>query len=265
MKSLRLSLVAFMALSFIAGIAGAQLSHEAGGNSTPVFDFAPPGTLYDNDVNNGTTSLASQNSDTTFTARTADDFTLDGTSCASGVFDITTIRVQTTQGPAQAFGIELYDDNGMGTAPTPDDSIVPIFSFAETGQTNLGPFGALTAFEVSFDATGTQLAADTVYWISAFGVNGALNTAGFNNFFAASAGAAGTTANGVIIAPGAGVATWTLVDAVIGPPALAFSFAIDGECAVAAGLPIPTLGGTGIALMLLLLAASAFFVMRRSA
>lgn len=266
MKPLRLAIFAFLAVFLTAAIAGAQLTSDATGDNTTLNDFAPPGTLYDNDVSDMVTSLASQDSDGTFLARTADDFTIDGMGCDSGQFDLSTIRVQIVQNDAapQAFGIELYDDDGTGTSPSPTDAIMPIASAVEVTQMNLGPFGIGTSlFEASFDATGTQLAGDTVYWISAFGTNGALNAAGFNNFFASSAGAAGTTPNGVIIAPGAGVAMWTAVDAVIGPPPLAFSFAIDGECAPLVGLPIPTIGGFGVAVMLLLLAVSALFVMRR--
>lgn len=197
--------------------------------------YVPPGTLYDNEQSNGSTSLASQNSSGTLTARSADDFSIPAGGCASGLFDITQIRIQMVQADAapQAFAVDLYDDNGSGTAPTPADSISPIATVAQTSQTNLGVFGAGTSiFEASFVPVGLQLSADTTYWISGYGSDPAANPSGFNNFFAASNGFAATTDNGVIIAPGAGVANWTAVDAVIGPPALAFSFAIDGTCAV---------------------------------
>jgi len=51
--------------------------------------YVPAGTLYDNEQSDGSTSLASANSSGTFTARSADDFTIPGTGCASGLFDIT--------------------------------------------------------------------------------------------------------------------------------------------------------------------------------
>jgi hypothetical protein len=165
--------------------------------------------------------------------------------------------VQADSAP-QPFGIEIYADNGSGTAPTPADAIVPIASAAQTSQTNLGAFGAGTSlFEASFDTPGLELAADTVFWISSFGATGASNSGGFNNFFATSAGAPSTSPNGVIIAPNSGVTNWTLVQDVVGPPALHFSFAIDGVCAalVTPVSEVPTLsiwalGGLALALSL---------------
>lgn len=221
-----------VALASFGGLAHAQLVHNAIGPAV-VADFAPPGNLYDNDVSNITTSLASQNSTGTLTARTADDFVIPSAGCVSNTFNITNVRVQMVQNDAapQAFGLELYDDNGMGTAPTPAGAITPIAAFTQTTQANLGMFAAGTSlFEASFATTGLQLQGGVVYWLSAFGVDAAANAASFNNFFAASDGAVGTTDNGVVIAPGAGVATWTPVEAVIGAPPLAFSFALDGAC-----------------------------------
>ncbi|MEM7350860.1 MAG: hypothetical protein AAF657_08650 [Acidobacteriota bacterium] len=260
-------------------IAALLLALPAFGQSTTLFstvgpgfvqpdDFAPPGNLFDNDVANGTTSLASQNSTGTFFARTADDFTIDNAAqgCASGIYEVTEVRVQATQADAaaQAFGVDLYD--GDASTPLPINAAAPFATLVETGQTNLGPFGVgTTLFEASFGGAGTILSGDTVYWLSAFGTDGAANPAGFNNFFAASNGAAGTTPNGVIIAPDAGVATWTAVDAVIGPPPLAFSFAIDGFC-VAPETPtidIPTLGQFGLVAMLLSLVGAGLYRIRR--
>lgn len=251
----------------LAGFAQAQPAPgiQAQGSGTPTAEvYNPPGTLWDNDVNNGTTSLASQDSTGAFLARTADDFTLDGANCASGIFDITRIRAQIVQnqGAPQAFGIELYDDNGSGTAPTPANAIVPIASFPESSQVLLGPFGVLQIFEASFNTPGFSLTAGT-YWISAFGANGAANAGGFNNFFAASNGAPATLPNGVIIAPNAGVANWTPVEQVIGPPPLHFSFAIDGTCRVVVQEEIPTLDTLGLTLLVLLLAGGAFWFLRR--
>lgn len=259
--------VAVAALLASGGAANAQLASQGMGPGEGVAspqDFAPPGTLYDNDVSDMTTSLASQNSSGTFLARSADDFTIDSAGCASGVFDITAVRIQMVQSDAapQAFGIEFYGDNGSGTAPTPADSIVPIAAFTETGQTNLGVFGVGTSlFEASFSTAGLQIAGDTVYWISGFGSNAAANPSGFNNFFASSAGAPSTTANGVIIAPNAGVATWTPVESVIGPPALHFAFAIDGQCATLN--EIPTLGPWGLAALSALLGLFGLTILRR--
>lgn len=196
--------------------------------------YVPPGSLYDSGQSNGTTSLVSQDDDTGgWFARTADDFSIPAGECATGQFDISQIRIQMTQQNAvpQAFGLDLFADNGAGTAPFAPGGVPPMDSFIEASQTNLGPFGGTTTlFEASFDTTGLTLSADTTYWVSGFGSDGAANGAGFNNYFAASEGALGSAANGVIVAPGAGVADWALVDAIIGPPALAFSFAIDGEC-----------------------------------
>lgn len=110
-------------------------------------------------------------------------------------------------------------------------------------------------FEASFDTPGLELDADTVYWISAFGATAASNASIFNNYFASSAGASGTTANGVVIAPEVGVLNWTPVENVIGPPPLAFSFAIDGECAE----PIPVMHPAALILFMALL----FFIASR--
>lgn len=233
--------------------------------------YVPPGTLYDNEQGNNTTSLASQNSSGTLTARSADDFTIDGTGCTSGLFDITQIRIQMVQSDAapQAFGVDLYADNGSGTAPTPANAITPINTFTETSQTVFGPFGAGTSiFEASFDTPGLVLNGDTVYWISGFGTNAAANAAAFNNFFVASNGFGATTDNGVIIAPGAGVLNWTLVETVIGPPALAFSFAIDGACMTGGGgngfdIEVPTLSPLGIGVLAGVLALLSVVVIAR--
>jgi uncharacterized repeat protein (TIGR01451 family) len=208
--------------------------------------YVPAGTLYDNEQGNNTTSLASQDSSGTLTARSADDFTIDDGACASGIFDITQIRIQMVQQNAapQAFGVDLFDDDGTGTAPTPANAIVPIATFSETSQTLFGPFGGTTSiFEASFDTPGLTLNNGQIYWISGFGADAALNAATFNNFFAVSNGAGATLDNGVIIAPGAGVATWTATDMVVPPPRHAYSFAIDGVCQIAeADLDISKVG-----------------------
>lgn len=231
--------------------------------------YVPPGSLYDNEQSNGSTSLLSQNGATV--ARSADDFTLDGAACPSGEFAISQVRLHQVinDGAPQSVSVDFYDDNGSGTAPTPADSIAPIATFPQTSQVNFGPFGVGTSiFEITIDTPGLLLAADTTYWISGFGTG---TNPAFSAFFAASEGAIGTTDNGVIIAPTAGVATWTPADVVIGPPALAFSFAIDGTCVVGAPAPNPlevptasTLGLISLAAVLALLAV-ATLVRRRSA
>lgn len=231
--------------------------------------YVPAGTLYDNEQSDGTTSLASQNSSGTLTARTADDFTLSGAGCDSGIFDITGIRIQMVQNDAapQPFAIDLYNDNGAGTAPTPANSITPIGTFSQTSQTVFGAFGTGTSiFEAFFDTTGLQLNADTVYWISGYGATAAANPSGFNNFFASSAGSGATTDNGVIIAPSAGVATWTPAQVVIGGAPLAFSFAIDGACFVADNPfdpGIPTLSPLGIGLLAGALVLLSLYILSR--
>jgi len=213
--------------------------------------YVPAGSLYDNEQSDGTTSLASQDSSGTLTARTADDFILAGTGCGTGNFDITQIRVQMVQADAapQAFAVDLFADNGSNTAPV--SGINPIATVAQSAQTTLGAFGAGTSIiEATFIPTGLSVAADTRFWLSGYGTNAAANAAGFNNFFAASAGASGTTDNGVIIAPGAGVADWTAAEAVIGGNPLAFSFAIDGVCSAPLGPPRPVPASNSWALVL---------------
>ncbi len=145
--------------------------------------YVPPGTLYDNEQSNGTTSLVSQDSTGTFTARSADDFTIPAGSCATGVFDISQIRVQMVQQNAtpQAFAVDVFADNGSGTAPTA--GINPIASYPQSSQTSFGAFGSTTSiFEAAFDTTGLQLNADTTYWVSGYGVDAAANSAAFNNY-----------------------------------------------------------------------------------
>lgn len=233
-KSAVAGLAAMLALS-LAGSADAQslpqfranavISVPAGGQ------YVPPGTLYDNYQNDGVTSLASQNSSSTLTARSADDFRIATGSCMSGQFEVSRIRLQLVQSDTavQPFALELYDDGGSGNAPVA--GITPFASFAESSRSLLGPFGVgTTVFEVSFQTPGLLINGNTTYWLSGFGATAAANTAGFNNFFATSAGAAGTTANAVIIAPNSGVAAWTPVHQVIGGAPVALSFAVDGTC-----------------------------------
>lgn len=237
--------------------------------------YVPAGTLFDNQQSNGTTSLASQDSTGANTARSADDFIVPTGECASNTFDVTQVRIHMVQSDAapQAFAVDLYNDDGTGNAPTA--GISPFTTIAQTSQTNFGPFGAGTSiFEATFvPGAPIQLTGGVKYWISGFGANGAANPAGFNNFFAASAGAAATLPNGVVIAPGAGVASWTRAELITGEAPLHFSFAIDGTCAEIVGggelettfdVAVPTLSTIGIAVLSGLLALVAFVMLRRN-
>ncbi|MBK6434827.1 MAG: hypothetical protein IPF83_02480 [Rhodanobacteraceae bacterium] len=59
-----------------------------------------------------------------------------------------------------AFAVNLFADNGSGTAPTPAGAITPIATVAESAQTNFGTFGAGTSiFEASFVPTPGAAAA----------------------------------------------------------------------------------------------------------
>lgn len=215
--------------------------------------FVPPGGLYDNEQTNNTTSLVSQDSNGTFEARTADDFVLTQ-SCNSGQFEVSSVRTHHVINDAfpQNLAVDFFDDNGTGSAPI--SGITPFATYPQISQTLLGPFGAGTSmFEAEYSTPGLILDVNTVYWISSFGTDAVANETQFATFMAASNGAAGTTANGVIIAPGAGVADWTPVDAVIGPPALAFSFAVDGTCVIAEPEIVSTLSTWNLILMTMLL------------
>jgi hypothetical protein len=269
MRPLQTRLVFALMLSAAAATVSAQQSNvqhdrSQSPNGIPAGGpYVPAGTLYDNEQSNGITSLASQNSTGTVTARTADDFILTG-ACGGGVFDISAIRVQMVQTDAapQPFALDIFADNGSNTAPA--SGINPIETFAQTSQTGLGAFGVgTTIFEATFATPGLQLNANTRYWLSGYGATAASNAAGFNNFFASSNGATGTTANGVIIAPGSGVADWTPVETVIGPPALAFSFAIDGVCGGGPARAVPASDNRGLMLAGLLLGLVGIFAVRR--
>ena len=193
--------------------------------------YVPPGSLFDNEQSDGLTSLASQNSAGTLTARTADDFRIPSGACSSGQFNISQFRLQMVQTDTapQVFAVDLFNDDGTGNAPTA--GLTALQTFAETAQTLLGPFALGTSiFEANFATPGLILNGDRTYWLSGFGTAAVANAAAFNNFFATSAGAAGSTDNAVLIAPGAGVPAWTPVQVVIGGSPLAFSFAVDGAC-----------------------------------
>lgn len=271
MRRIMLTAAAFLAISVTAGADNLFSNGFPTGGIPAGGPYVPAGTLYDNEQSDGSTSLASQDSSGTTTARSADDFTIAAGACGSGQFAISQIRIQMVQNDAapQPFEIDIYDDNGAGTAPTPANSISPIANFVQTSSTNLGAFGTGTSiWEASFDTTGLTLAADTVYWISGYGGTAASNAGGFNNFFAVSAGSGATTDNGVIIAPGSGVASWTPAEVVIGGPPLAFSFAIDGTCAGSGGgttfdVAVPTLSEIGLGALIAALALVGFFLIRR--
>lgn len=189
--------------------------------------YIPPGFLFDNGQIDGFSAFASQNSDSTWFARTADDFLIEAENCSTGQFEIDRIRLQMSQYLSQPFGVDLFADNGMGTAPGgAPGGTPPLYSFPEHSRTtNSGGH-----YEVSFETPGLILNADTTYWISGFGVDGTANVFGFENSFMTSPGAPGTVPNGVIVAPDFGPPDWTPVHQVIFVPPLAFSFAIDGSC-----------------------------------
>ncbi len=249
----------------------AQLSSDAtriGDDDIPgAFMLAPAvELLYDNGIANFTTSIASQDSEEFF-ARTADDFVLDGESlgCSTGRFDIAEVLVMMVQEDStpQAFGVEFYEDDGAGR-PRPANAAVPIASFPETSQIDLGRFGLTTTlFQVGFETPGLSLRADIPYWISSFGTDVTTNGDAFYNFFAVSNGAEGTEDNGVVIAPVAEVDIWTPIDDVLGPPARAFSFAIAGSCGAAQTLEVPSLGVGGMLVLTSLLAGLSLAVINR--
>ncbi|MEO1087964.1 MAG: hypothetical protein AAFY88_27335, partial [Acidobacteriota bacterium] len=114
-------LIACAALTLVGAPAFAQdvlFSQASAGLGPMGGPFVPPGELFDNEQGNGTTSLVGQDSTGTFEARTADDFSLDGTGCDSGVFAISGVRMNMTQQNAtpQPFAVDFFNDNGMGTA-----------------------------------------------------------------------------------------------------------------------------------------------------
>jgi len=195
--------------------------------------FDPPGTLYDNGQSDGVIAIGSQNGDNFYTARAADDFSIASGSCPSGRFDVETVRMhlaQTNTSP-QPFEMEIYEDDGTGTSPSPADAIDPIATIAEATQISLGVYDpGVTIFEVTSDTPGLTLLGDTTYWISGLGTNNSLNSLGFENFFASSDGATGTSPNGVFINPGRLSDLWTRVELLAPGPPLHFSFAIDGSC-----------------------------------
>ena len=263
-------LAILLASAMPVGASQALYSQHFAGDGIPAGGpYVPPGSLYDNEQSNGTTSLASADSTGAFTARSADDFIVPAGNCASGIFNVSQIRMQMVQSDVapQPFAVDLYNDDGTGNAPDPVDAISPIATFAESSQTNLGAFGTGTSlFAVTLATPGLQINADTRYWISGFGAAAAANASTFNNFFAASAGAAATTPNGVIIAPGIAVTTWTPAQVVIGGNPLAFSFAIDGACfdQQVNVIEVPTVDTIGLVALFLLLTASGLFLLRRA-
>jgi len=195
--------------------------------------YDPPGTLFDNGQSNQVTSLASQVSNTTWNVRSADDFLIPAEQCPSGAFDVSQVRIQMVQNTRrpQAFAVDIYADNGAGTAPTPDDSVSPLFTFQQTSQTHLFIFDFNhSLYEASFDTPGLQLSTDTIYWISGYGADGEQNSDEFYNYFAASDGAPDSVANGVLISPDFEIPVWTPTEEAIDSPPMAFSFAIDGTC-----------------------------------
>lgn len=202
--------------------------------------FVPPGGLFDNHQADGLRAFASQDSAGNRTARSADDFVLSSAGCVSGEFDISGIRVQVVQLDAapQAFALQLFHDNGNGSAPVA--GITPFATYSQSAQVYVGnynppPSGVAEPHsirEARFVPAGLRLQANRIYWLSAYGVNAAQNTGTvFKNFMATAPGAAATSPNAVLIAPGVGVVNWTSIAALDGTPRH-LSFAIDGQCRV---------------------------------
>ncbi len=236
-----------------------DLSEDFNQPNAPQPAFGPPGTLWDNDVNNSTSSLASQNGSSF--ARTVDDFVLGSQGCPSGNFRITRVRAQLVQDDSspQSFAVDLFNDDGSGTRP---DGFTPFATIAETTRTNLGPFGFFNSiFEAEFVPAAPIVLASGRYWLSAFGTG---DNSSINIFFAASNGAPGEPDNGLIYAPNNGVPDWTPGGdvAALTPH---FSFAIDGDCFLAEPeVAVPTLNAWGALILAAALAWAAARTLRAS-
>ncbi len=228
------TITALTGLSASTLLGSGQLTSQFSGDRAPGSEpYDPAPTLYDNFQANFTTGLASQDSAGQFNVRSADDFKIAADSCPGGEFEITRIRAQVIQtlSRTQPFGLEILADNGFGTAPTPDNALVPLYVYPETSRTDLGHIGFDThLYELGFDTPGMLIPGNIVHWISVFGLSAEANAEDFYNFFGASDGAAGTTPNAVLLSPDFDVFVWTPVEIVINGSPLAFSFAIDGDC-----------------------------------
>jgi hypothetical protein len=244
-----------------AGIEGA-----AGG------PYEPAGSLYDNGQAADTFPYPSQESTGASLGRAADDFTIPIGACASGIFEVTQVRIQMVQSDVagQPFAVDFYRDDGTGTAPTA--GISPFVTLEQKSSVNLGLFtiGRLLWEASLVPESPLRLNGGIKYWISGFGATAAANPGNQqNNFFAGSDGAADTPKNGVLIAPNGRHPSWTPVEqANPGNPA-AFSFAIDGACVPfgsesAFDVAVPDLSTAGIAVLAALMAAAAMALLRRS-
>lgn len=220
--------------------------------------FGPPGSLWDNDVSNATTSVASQDGQSF--ARAADDFLLDDPNCSSGRFRVHRIRLHMVQSDSapQSFAIEIYHDDGTGQRP---NSFAPIVTLTETSQTQLGPFGPFTSlYEAEFVPAQPLALPGGRYWLAGLGTVGGSN---FLNFFAASNGAGGQPANALVRVPQAGFPDWTPAEGALGPPSLHFAFAVDGGCQLSASAEeIPVLSGWSAMLLAAGLASAAAWGLR---
>lgn len=230
--------------------------------------YVPAGTLYDNGQAADLFPVISQESTDASRARAADDFIIPVLSCESGIFEIDQVRIQIVQSvfAQQPFAVDLYRDDGTGAAPT--SGISPFVTLAQTSAADLGMFTIdRNLWEAGFvPASPLRLTAGVKYWISGFGATAAANSGDENNFFAGSDGAAGTTKNGVVIAPDGDFPSWTPV--VIQGEASAFSFAIDGACLAGANatsfdVAVPALSQAGIAALASLLAIASLALLRR--
>ncbi|MBZ0113666.1 MAG: hypothetical protein K8J08_14470 [Thermoanaerobaculia bacterium] len=205
-------------------------SLQAETQGTPAGSFDPPGSLYDNGVANGTYTIPSQDSTGMYTSRAADDFILVG-GCPNGYYEITGVRAQVAQhiSVAQPFALNLFADNGSGSNPDPFNAIVPVATFFEASRSLLGTLNNLDLFEVGFSTPGLYVAEGSVHWLSPFGSDAVINGF-FDNYVAASDGAAGASPNGLAIAPEQLVPVWTDIGLLGAEGSQALSFAVDGSC-----------------------------------
>lgn len=242
----------------------------AGTEGAPGGPYVPAGTLYDNGQAVDTFPYLSQESTGVSLSRAADDFTIPIGTCASGMFEITQVRIQMVQADvaSQPFAVDLYRDDGSGNAPIA--GISPFVTLAQTSSVHLGLFTiGRNLWEASFvPRSPVRLSGGSKYWISGFGATAAANPGSQqNNFFAGSEGAANTPQNAVLIAPNGAHPSWTPVEQVNPGILAAFSFAIDGTCVLGGSEPfdvaVPGLTAAGAAVLTILLATVALGLLRR--
>jgi hypothetical protein len=165
-----------------------------------------------------------------YTSRAADDFILVG-SCPSGYYEISGVRAQVTQdiSVTQSFALNLFADDGSGSNPNPFNAIDPVATFFEGSRSLLGTLNDRDLFEVSFSTPGLYVSEGSTHWLSPFGPDAVTNEF-FDNYVAASDGAAGVSPNGLFIAPEQFAPVWTDIGLVGGVGPQALSFAVDGSC-----------------------------------